>query len=898
MAVQNVQFLKFNHGLISRYALARVDLEHLRYGAAAMTNWMPRVFGTMMLRPGMEYKHNTRSNGQVKTIPFLRSSTDASIIECFDSGVRFIVNEAAIVRPTVTSTITNPGFDTDLSGWTSADEAGATSSWIHGDLLLHGAGFNAAIRYQTVTVAGANINVEHGLRIHVLRGPAVLRVGSTVGGDEYIRETILGSGYHSLALTPTGNFTIQFSNRFDRGVFVDSCDIEAAGQVTLPTPWDVDAFPNLRWDQSADVVYVGDGTSQQQKIEHRSDRSWSIVKYEPDDGPFRSINISRVTLTPSLLTGLGTLTASSKFFRDGHVGALFRLIGGGQFVRGFPGGDEQFTDPIEVTGVGDSRKFTIDISGTWASTLHLQRSLGAPGAWVNVQTYTNGSSVFDDKLDNQIAYYRVGFASGDYASGSATVKLVFGGGSITGICRVTDVLSDTVANMTVIRAFGALDATDLWYEGAWSEYRGFPSEPRLHEGRLWWLGGDKYFGSVSDGYESYDDSPELTAGGAGAIIRSVGQGPVATINWSVSASQLLAGTSVTELLARSTSIDEPMTPTNFNIKYPTNQGSARIAACKIDDAAVFVQRGLLRIYQMTRSTDFASQYGLSDLTALVPELALPGIAQIVVQRQPDTRLHVRRTDGTAFMLVFDALENVKCWIDLELSGVLEDICILPGAPEDSVYYIIRRVINSTTYRYYEKWAMESECVGGTLNKQADSFLLYQGAATHTISVPHLLGEEVVVWADGKDYSPGSGADQKTYTVDPDTGLIRLDDGVTVSNAVVGLPYTAQFKGVKLAYAAQGGSALGRRKRVVDLSLVLADTHYQGLRYGPNFTDMDNLPLVENGAVIDADTVHGSYDNDSFTFNGDWLEDSRVCLEAQAPRPVKVMAMVVGLDTKG
>lgn len=900
MATQNVQFLKWNHGLISRYALARIDLEHLRYAAEKMINWIPRVFGTMMLRPGMGYITSTHGNQQVKTIPFVRSSNDTAIVELRNNAMRVLVNEQAVVRPAVSTTITNEDFTTDLTGWTQADEAGGLSYWETQQMKLLGNGFNAGIRYQTVTLGGGNSGVEHALRIHVFIGPVVLRVGSTVGGDEYVTETTLGCGTHSIAFVPTGNFTIQFSNRQPWRVIVDYCELEAAGEMALTTPWSVADFPNLRWDQSADVLYVCDGTNQQCKIEHRSDRSWSVVKYEPLDGPFRTINISRITLRPTTLDNAAHIIASAPLFKDGHVGALFRLISGGQHVSQSPAGDNQFTDAIEVTGVGSSRIFTIDISGTWASTIHLQRSLGAPGAWVNVQTFANGTHVFNDKLDNQIAYYRVGFANGDYTSGAANVDLIFGGGSTIGTARIWSIVSTTEALVTIYEPFGSLDATSLWYEGAWSDFRGWPSAVQLFEGRLWWMGGDKFFGSVSDAYEGFDDQ---TVGDSGPIQRSIGQGPVDTINWAAGIQRLVAGTAGTEISARSSSIDEPLTPTNFNLKYPTNMGSARVAAVKIDASAVFVQRSGQRIYRMAQDSSSASyvsfDYSSADLTALVPELCAPGVAQLAVQRQPDTRLHVRRTDGTVCILVFDALEQVKCWIELQLSGTCEDICILPNAPEDLVYYVINRTINGATVRYYEKWALETDCVGDTVNKQADSFVTYSGAATNVLAAAHLKGQQVIVWADGRDLSPLSGASQKTYTVNAITGNVTLDAGVTVSNAVIGLPYRAAFKGVKLAYAGTGGTALNQGKRVVDVSMVLADTHYQGLEYGQSLIDddLDNLPQVVDGVVTDADTVWNHYDDDNFTFAGEWNTDSRVCLRATAPRPCRVMALVVGLHTQ-
>jgi hypothetical protein len=52
-------------------------------------------------------------------------------------------------------------------------------------------------------------------------------------------------------------------------------------------------------------------------------------------------------------------------------------------------------------------------------------------------------------------------------------------------------------------------------------------------------------------------------------------------------------------------------------------------------------------------------------------------------------------------------------------------------------------------RYLERWALEADCVGGTLNKQADSFVTFtQPGERHVTGLTHLIGQSVVVWQDG------------------------------------------------------------------------------------------------------------------------------------------------------
>jgi hypothetical protein len=496
---------------------------------------------------------------------------------------------------------------------------------------------------------------------------------------------------------------------------------------------------------------------------------------------------------------------------------------------------------------------------------------------------TNGTATYNDALDNQIIYYRIGVKTGGYTSGTAVLSMSYTSGGIDGIARVTAFTSETVVDAIVLSAMGGTTAFETWNEGLWSEYRGYPSSVALYEGRLWWAGFDKVIGSISDAYESFDDTTE---GDSGPISRSIGEGPVDTINWLLPIQRLLVGTEGSELSAKSNSFDEPLTPDNFTLKACSTHGSAGVGPVRIDDTGVFTHRTDTRVMQLAYDVD-TYDYASSDLTQLVPEMCDAGIRRMAVQRLPDTRVHVVLDDGTAALLIFDKSEDVICWIDIETDGLIEDVAILPGTPEDMVYYVVKRTINSETKRYLEKWALETECVGGTLNKQADSFILYSGVSTTAMTgLDHLEGESVVVW--------GNGAYNGTYTVS--SGAITLASAVT--SAVIGLTYRARYKSVKLAYGAAGGTALTKRKRITGIALIAADLHYQGLTYGDNFSYMRSLPGVYRGKDVAADTVHTEYDDDIMPMNSDWNTDSRLCLEANAPKPATILAAVISVETNG
>lgn len=872
MSQTNTALVAFNRGIISPKALSRIDIERVELSAETQENWMPRSLGSMTLRPGFKYLGATKSNNTAYFIPFVYSTSETALIEFTDLFMRVWAGDSLVTRPTVTAAVTNGTFTSDVSGWTDSDEAGGVSTWKTGGYLsLVSNGTASAKRIQQITVT--ETSVEHALRIVINRGPVRLRLGSTSGGKEYLEATLL-TGEHSIALTPTADFYITFSSTLIRETLVGSVAIEAAGIVSIPSPYIEADLPYIRDAQSADVIYLACAGYKQKKIERRTQRSWSLVDYDSDNGPFDTINTGPITIASSALSGNVTLTANKDLFVASHIGGLFRLESTSQEASVVITAENTFTtEDVKVTGVGTGRALAVSITGTFSATVTLERSIGAPGAWVEaVDWATAGARTHNDGLDNQIVYYRIGVKTGEFTSGSVTAAITFAGGTAVGVVRITAVASGTSASAEVVDALGATDATDLWYEGLWSTKNGYPSSVALYEGRLWWAGKNYWYGSVSDDYANFSFD---TIGDSGPIIRVIGFGPVDNIHWLLPLGRLLAGTPGSEVEARSSSFDEPLTPTNFSMKDSSTQGSSPINAVRIDNRGIFVQRGDRRLIETSYSGE-SNTYQPVDLMLTIPEIAAAGIKKIAVQRQPDTRVHVILNDGTALVFITDPAENLRAWVTVTTDGTIDDVVVLPGNEEDQVYY----TVNRTGGRYLEKWALESECVGGSFNKQADSFILSTGQTITGLG--HLEGKTVVVWADG--------VDRGTFVVA--SGSITL--AASYTNVVVGLAYNANYVSGKLSFALGMDSYTGltQKKRVCALSLIMVDTHAQGVKYGSDASYLDSLPLMEDGKAVDVDSIWSYYDKPSFEFNGSWLSDARLYLRASAPRPATIAAAVI------
>lgn len=888
--------LSFNRGLMDPLALARIDLKRTALAAELQTNWMPRALGPMMLRPGLEYMSATRNNGAAVLIPFVFAADDTAIIEATADGVRVLVGEppAPITYPTVS---TLPLADFPL--WTDASDPGATWDTAPvGAVRLTGTGTGRARGYTAVSVGGADAGVEHVLKGWVTKGKIRVRIGTTPGGVEY-EDIVMSEGMYYAAFTPAaGTFYVDLSSyeeyeselrAYLTGFWTGGL---VSGELLLDqVAWGASALPKVRYAQSGDVVFCSgnpDSSSRAwlRRIARYGPRSWAIEAYQPESGPFDPPNTSNVTLAASALTGSVTLTASDPIFTTRHMDSLVKLTSAGQFVNVNVTAEDQWSNTIRITGVGDARAWAFALRGTWTATVTLQRAIGEPSNWLPVATYTtNQETPFNDGLDNITVYYRIGVAVGDFTSGTVDADLASTSGSITGIARISSTLTSVpsaTCSAAVLQTFGGTAATKDWAFGSWSVGKGYPTSVAFYDGRLWWAGRDEIWGSISDDFEGFDEDFE---GDAGPIKRSLGSGPVDDINWLLPLSQLMVGTPSQELSARSNSFDEPLTPTAFRLLTSSTQGSAAVQAVRVDTTGVYVQRNGARVYELIYDGG-DMRYMSKDLTAVVPDIGRPGIIRMGVQRQPDTRIHCVRSDGKVAILVFDSVEEVNCWVLFETDGFVEEVAVLPGVSEDQVYYVVRRTVGGLPKRYIERWTTEEESRGGTVTKLMDSSKTYTGLGSDTLTgLEHLEGLTVCVWADGKDLG--------TYVVSG--GAVTLPGAV--DSATVGLPYTAQFKSAKLALTLKDGrTSLTQRQRLDHVGLVLAYTHAQGLRYGQSFDQLDDLPLIEQGDVVDPNKVWDAYEEDTVELNGTWEIDARLCLEAASPRPCTVLAAVVPTNT--
>lgn len=884
MARQHEYLYALNVGGVDPEAVGRIDLEKMRLaGEHPVNNLLPRVLGPATLRPGTQSLLRIPGDAETRMLRFWRDNGASYILLLSPGYMRVIYNDVLQQVPSVATAIAS-GSWTDESDGTATATGGTTLT------LNATASFTARLR-QTLTIAGGDTAKVHVLSVTIAAGPVYLKIGSAAGLADLMStgaEAELAQGTHKISFTPgaTAAYVEVFAH--DPVVrTVSAIAFDTAGDFVVPTPWDTIAkIDALRTWQSLDVVFCGDGSSQQRRIEHRGALSWGIAAYQTSTGPFVS-GSDRVTMTPGALTGNTTITASQPTFQDGHVGTLIEITHVGRTIEQELSAADQATDYVSIVGIDAGRYFYITaVPSSFVGTLVLERSFqpSDPTIWTEHQTYVDGAASFirtriNDTQDNITVHYR--FRVTAYTSGSVDVKIEYDADVQAGLGRITGYTDATEVDVETLVDFGLTTASRQWRIGAWNDVAGWPRVPVIHDGRLHWFRSDMDYASVPDDYPNFDDT---TVGDGAPFVRSVGSGGEAGVLWAMSLERLLAGTSRSESVIAASDLDGPLTPTEYTVRRPSRRGSADIAAVEHDDGLFFVGRGRNSLYEMSMVST-GTRFEATDVSRLNPAAFRPGVKKIAVQQHPDTRVYGVLDDGTIITMTYERRDEVIAITTASIAGgLVEDICVLPNVSQDDVYLLLNR----SGARYVERFAPEAAQTSKATCALLDAHKVLTGSVSSITGGTHLAGQTVQVWADGRRHAD--------VTLDG-SGAAALTGG-PYARVVYGRAYTADFKSVKMAYAPQLGSAIGQDKQVRGVGLVLVNSCLDGITIGRDADHLENLPLIVDGVERTENQFFAHYDHSITPIQGEWKSDSRFHIRiTSAEGPVTIQGIAIDVETR-
>ena len=642
------------------------------------------------------------------------------------------------------------------------------------------------------------------------------------------------------------------------------------------------------------MIYLAHGNHPPHKISRTSDTAWTCEAIDFDWPPFREENLdSDQTMIISENTGTGktiTATGAGNIFTSGMVDSYvkFYQLPASDLPKWTAGSDLTAIDTRLPSGAAvagdqcyfDGKAYSLDTAPP-----------GAMGSDPPVHDAEDGTV-----KDRTIPW-------NFYGRGAGYAKITAVAGAPAASCTV-DVVQDfpyrhSTTNPSKTSHGGSeWDAvgTPRWSIGAWSEEYGYPRAVAFFEDRLWFGGTSKdpqtFWGSRTGDYENFE---QVIDEDDSSVVFTLASDRINSIEWMTGEDVLLIGTKGGEFTADAGNASQAITPSNIRVRRRSFYGSAEnVSPITVDSATLFVQRSGERIHELIYSTDTSGYSRLTapDLTQMSYDILSSGVVEMAYQASPLRLLWCVLTDGTLASLTYIREEDVIAWAKHTMGGTsakVESVAVVPhpDGDQDQLWVITSRTVNGGTVRHVE--FLEKPFDGDAIEDAffVDAGLTYSGASTTSITgLEHLEGEQVSVLGDGVVSGP--------FTVSG--GAITLGTAVTKAQVGLSMP-DAQLQTMRIDAGAADGTAMGKKKRVHALVIRLLETG-EGVKYGSDFTTMDEWHIREDGDAMDSPVPLFTGDTPAQTMPGGWEREGRVAVAHSLPLPCTVISLMPQLSTGG
>jgi len=289
-------------------------------------------------------------------------------------------------------------------------------------------------------------------------------------------------------------YLTEMGDEYER-FFYDDAVIEA-----IDSPYTTEQLFQVQFQQIADVVRKTHPSHKPRKLSRTSAETFEIAEIDFRRGPFLTrndlldpdnLNPTELSCTATLVGSYGALTADAGIFLDGHAGALFKLVhprtttvSSGTMTSTNTG---VICQPIDIKG-----GWGFIAHGSWTGTIIIERNENNAG-WETFRTYISGNPAdlnvnisFTENEDS--VQYR---ASVSEHATSSTIKceITCNNSTQEGIVRIISVSDAKHATCLVLSKLASTSATKRWFEGAWSDLRGYPATLTFFEDRCCYAGG-------------------------------------------------------------------------------------------------------------------------------------------------------------------------------------------------------------------------------------------------------------------------------------------------------------------------------------------------------------------------------------------------------------------------
>lgn len=668
--------------------------------------------------------------------------------------------------------------------------------------------------------------------------------------------------------------------------------LSTAGQpLRYAAPWTQAQLHQIQWVQANNLLLLLHPDVPPQQLLRVSNTDWRLSEVAWEYPPMRDQNITTTTLTCSVATAgaTGTLTASAATFNAGHVGSIWELT----HFRSAP--SQKLNLSTTATGPGGQLSTALRVIGQWeifsvgewTGVITLEREIST-GVWETLRSWESerdfniqASGIVESETMMRIKFVGTATAgSGTLAAPNPRAQLTAIDPAVKGLVKVTGYTSPTSVNVTVVRALEATTATSRWSEPAFSNYRGYPRTACFHDQR-WVLGGVAsspltIFGSVTADIFNF----ERSGLDDGAFVYELAATEASPIAWIFSQNRgLIVATEAEEWVVQGAE-GKPITPTSIDAQRKTAYGSDPQRVVLAGSHVLYVQTGAFALREYV--FDFATQNYLSpDILELADHLVLTGIKCIAYAKKPIPVVYVVTNDGRLLSCTYRRSEGgtLVAWSEIETDGNVEWVSVLFNEGEsDSVMCVVSRAGTARLEEFSPNHLREiKNAVVPDLLVHLDAAIVWNGAATNQMNVPHLIGETVSILAGGAELPP---------QVVPGDGIITLDD--EYSKIVVGLPYTSEIQSMPMDLDMQDGTSAGRKVKSGPLSILFYKSGVCRYADHPGGKEYDVVFRQNQDATDSSVPLFSGWKK--LTVSGSFRDSIDIVLKTNGPLPLNLLAL--------
>lgn len=655
--------------------------------------------------------------------------------------------------------------------------------------------------------------------------------------------------------------------------------------VELETPFTEDDLPALRFNQSADVMYICSGNHPVQELRRNNKTEWTISEFDCTEPYFDIANglaldgSTGATITPSATSGTIALTASKGVFTSAMVGGYIQIS---QEMAAQTASLSVASGQTTETGAmlcGQGWK--ILSHGKWGGTITILQSKDGK-TWKEYRKYvgkyadnTGDLNVSESGTFDEHTYIKMSIKA---TGGTCECDLTVYGYTHVGTAKITKYTSSMEVTAKIVDKLGSKEATTDFCFSVWNNAYGYPTCSCFFQDRLCFAGNRYYPHSLwmSRSGDYYNFSVEKANGTVtddSAIMASLISRKMYEINHLVPGQDLTILTNGNEWVISGSSV---VTPANINPKMQTMRGSNECEPLFIGSRVLYVQRRGGTVRDMGYSYE-SDNYAGDDLTQLAKHLVNGyDLTDSAYCQEPYSIVHFVRNDGALIHLTYIREQNVYAWAHSVFDGKALSVCSIPSQEEDTLYVVIQREINGKNTTYIERIAEHStsDDIMGYTGTDCSARFFY-GDSVNSVSVPHLAGRTVQVMADGR---------RLPDTVVEEDGALNLVMGA--KHIVAGLPIhmTVELPNVEIGIG--DGTMQGRKKDVKEAILRLERSLGGHIGQRSDYMDMiqyDELYETEAYPLYNGDkhcTVPVNFNN-----------SGRILIEHDEPFPFSLCSIV-------